>query len=483
MVSCAGDENTTWVLISFVLVLAMFPGLALFETGLLRVQVTTSIWTQVMGGLCILGMMWWFIGYALVFSSDAAFIGTGHKYLFLNVRTDECHSIAPGVSEMAFAFYQMLIASITPLLMTGAFAERIRFKAFVVIIVLWELLVYYPLTHWVAYGWLEHMGIIDFAGGIAVHTAAGVGSLTICWWLGPRQNRVNESSNVQAAVLGCFLLWCGWFGFNAGSSFSAGALAMSTAAATMMASITAGLVWLVLSSYGKDRKPSVVAVSNGVLIGLVAVTPAAGFITMQYAVLLGFIGAVAGWLGCIFLHRVLKVDDALDVTVLHGLSGIIGTLFLGVTADSDINGIADRGGRQLGIQALGLVVGIALTVVMSLLILVLTNLCITVRATEQEQKVGLDIVDHGERCYPELPVYEAPMVMTVTSPTSQVRPQTGIIVVGTKPSQVTPVDTSDVQDASPAADARADAREGRLEASPTGGMRVLVSRAGGRPST
>jgi len=269
--SCVDTGDTTWVLISTILVMGMLPALAFFEAGLLRSKNTLSLITQIIGGFITMTVMWDLFGYSLTFSTDSwGFVGNPISHaLLINVPYDDCSKYAPKIPTACFAMFMMMFASITPLLMTGSFAERVKWKAFFILTVLWEILVFYPVGHWMSgQGWLYQLGARDFAGGIVIHTTAGTGALVIALFMGRRKDFDKyhgefPPSNIPLAALGATLLWMGWFGFNAGSALTSGSIATSAVVSTQIGGSCSALVCIVLSWV--TDKPSSVAVMNGVI--------------------------------------------------------------------------------------------------------------------------------------------------------------------------------------------------------------------------
>lgn len=391
------------------------PALAFFEAGLLGSKNTTSIIAQVMGGLAMLTLLWVLVGYTLAFSGTGAIIGNLDAVFMSGVSYEDCDPTHPYIPAMAYALFQMMFAAITPLLMTGAFAERLRWRAFVPFILLWSLVVYYPVAHWIwGGGWLASMGAQDFAGGIVVHVTAGTGSLVTAWYIGPRISvRNNEApdppSNLPLAALGAALLWMGWFGFNAGSALSAGPLAVHTCLNTQVAASACAVVWTVLSTPWCRKEhlqqgPSVVAILNGAVAGLAGVTPASGFITLPSAMVLGLGLGLATYFGCVHWHRT-GIDDALDVTIVHGLSGLIGSLYIGIAGSSAVNsagadGLIYGGTSLIGYQAVAVAAVAAWSMLATGLILVaLDKLLGGLRHKEEEESIGLDKKEHEEEAY------------------------------------------------------------------------------------
>lgn len=400
--------DTSWVLISTGLVLLMIPALGFFEAGLLRSKNSLSTLMQTFSGLIILSILWFIIGFTLVYAPSPWGVIGGLKWIFFNgVPTSTSLDYAPNIPGTTFATYQMMFAVITPLLITGAFAERLKWDAFFVFIIAWSIFIYYPLAHWVwGKGWLAQLGVYDFAGGIVIHTSAGMGSLAAALVLGRRKNfgpDIMVPHNIPLAVIGAAMLWFGWFGFNAGSALTAGPLASNALLTSQIASATAGMVWLVLS-WKKSKKPSITGVITGAIAGLAGVTPAAGYISPQSAFFLGIILGFASYYGILLFKQKLRIDDALDVSSVHGLTGIIGALAIGLAASTVINpsgpnGLLYGNPSQLGIQALGVAVAVVLGFGGTIIIMKIINAVIGLRVKEDEEELGLDATQHGEREY------------------------------------------------------------------------------------
>lgn len=400
--------DTTWMLISTGLVMLMTPALGFFEAGLIRGKNSLSVIMQTFSGLAILSTMWFVLGFTLVFApSQNGFIG-GLDWLFYNnVPFNDSVDYAPTVPGVTFATFQMMFAVITPLLITGAFAERVKWSAFVVFIVAWSLLIYYPLAHWIwGRGWLAELGVFDFAGGIVIHTSAGLGSLAAALVLGRRKNfgpDIMVPHNIPLAVIGATLLWIGWFGFNAGSALASGSLAANTLLVTQIAASTSALVWIALS-WKRSGKPSTTAAINGAIAGLAGVTPASGFISAQSSFFLGIVLGFASYYAILLFKEHWKIDDALDVSSVHGVTGMVGALAIGIIASTLINPAGPEGllyGNpvQLAIQGLGIAVAAALGFGGTMVIMKMIDATIGLKVKEDEEDIGLDITQHAERAY------------------------------------------------------------------------------------
>ncbi len=400
--------DTTWMLISTGLVMMMTPALGFFEAGLIRAKNSLSIIMQTFSGLAILSILWFVIGFTLVFApSQGGFIGSLDWLFFNNVPFNEGLDYAPTIPGVTFASYQMMFAVITPLLITGAFAERMKWSAFFVFIIAWSIFIYYPLAHWIwGRGWLADMGVFDFAGGIVIHTSAGLGSLAAALVLGRRKNfgpDIMVPHNIPLAVIGATLLWIGWFGFNAGSVLASGALAGNTLLVTHIASATSAMVWILLS-WKRSGKPSTTAVINGAIAGLAGVTPASGFISPQNSFILGIALGLASYYAILLLKEHWKIDDALDVSSVHGVTGIVGSLAIGLVASTLINpagpdGLLYGNPMQLAIQALGIAVAGALGFGGTIVIMKVIDATIGLKVREEEEDIGLDVTQHAERAY------------------------------------------------------------------------------------
>jgi Amt family ammonium transporter len=400
--------DTTWMLISTGLVMMMTPALGFFEAGLIRAKNSLSILMQTFSGLAILSILWFVVGFTLVFApSHNGFIGGLDWLFFNNVPFTSSLDYAPTIPGVTFASYQMMFAVITPLLITGAFAERLKWSAFFVFIIAWSLLIYYPLAHWIwGRGWLANLGVFDFAGGIVIHTSAGMGSLAAALVLGRRKNfgpDIMVPHNIPLAVIGATLLWIGWFGFNAGSALASGSLAANTLLVTHIASATSAMVWIALS-WKRSGKPSTTAVINGAVAGLAGVTPASGFISPQNSFILGIVLGLASYYAILLLKEHWKIDDALDVSSVHGITGIIGSIAIGIVASTIINPAGPNGllygnPMQLAIQALGVAVAGALGFGGTVVIMKVIDATIGLKVREDEEDIGLDVTQHAERAY------------------------------------------------------------------------------------
>jgi Amt family ammonium transporter len=400
--------DTAWVLVSAALVMLMTPGLGLFYGGLVREKNVLSTIMHSFFILALISVQWALWGYTLAFGpSVGGFIG-GLNWLGLNgVGLEPNPDYAATIPHQAFMVYQMMFAVITPALISGAFAERKRFKSFVIFSLLWATVVYAPVAHWVwgVGGWIRGLGALDFAGGTVVHITSGVSALVCALVLGKRLGFGQEPfvpHNATMTILGTALLWFGWFGFNAGSALGANALAVSAFVTTTLAASMAALTWMT-ASWVRHKQPSVLGAAAGAVSGLVGITPAAGFVTPMAALVIGFLAG----LGCFFAVEFVvrgRVDDALDVFGVHGIGGMIGALATGIFATKTINaagadGLLYGNPGQLVTQAIAVVVVAAYAAAMTWMILKLLDLVIGLRVSRNEEERGLDLTQHGEAAY------------------------------------------------------------------------------------
>lgn len=404
------------MLVASSLVLLMIPALGMFEAGLLRKKNTVSIFMQIFFGLALLSVMWFIFGFSLTFGPDTAGLVGNLDWTFLKgvPFNDSLANYAPTIPGVLFAKFEMMFAVITPLLLTGAIAERMKFSAFIIFIVVWSFLIYYPLVHWIwGGGWLGKLGVVDFAGGIVIHTSAGMGALAAALVLGRRLNygpAIMVPHSIPLAVLGSALLWLGWFGFNAGSALASGGVAGNTVINTHIASSVSALIWVGLS-WLRTGKPSIIAAINGAIAGLAGITPASGYVSVEHAFLIGIAVGIASYLGVIFLKDRLKIDDALDVSSVHGIAGIIGSLAIGIFAASIINPMGPNGllygnPNQLLIQALGVGVAGVMGFFGTYVILKVIDVLIGIRVSAKVEQEGLDIAEHAERAYSDEDEFE-----------------------------------------------------------------------------
>jgi Amt family ammonium transporter len=400
--------DTAWLLMSAALVMLMTPGLALFYGGMVRRKNVLSTIMMSFAFLGLVGLLWVLYGYSLSFGSDYAGIIGGFDFLGLNNVGQEPSAIyASTTPHLAFMIFQAMFAIITVALFTGAVVERIKFGSLLVFSALWLTIVYVPTAHWVwgSGGWLASLGVLDFAGGTVVHINAGVSALALVMLLGRRRgfpNSAMEPNNIPMVVLGAGLLWFGWFGFNAGSALTSGGLASSAFVATNIAAATAAFTWMIVSWLHK--RPTVLGTVTGAVVGLVAITPAAGYVTPLAAIPIGAIAAVISYYGMMLLKIKRGVDDSLDVFACHGLGGIWGALATGIFAAVSVNsagadGLIYGNAMQLLKQLIGVVSVGGFTFIATLGIGKLVDKTMGLRVGQAEETVGLDISQHGERAY------------------------------------------------------------------------------------
>ena len=402
----AGD--TAWVLVSAALVMLMTPGLAFFYGGLVREKNVLGTIMHSFVVITIVSLLWVVVGYSLAFGPDRGGIIGGLDWSFLrHVGQAPNPDYSSTIPHQAFMVFQMMFAVITPALITGALAERARFSSFVIFMAAWSLLVYAPIAHWVwaPGGWLRELGALDFAGGTVVHVNAGIAALVAAIMYGRRLEYGKEAlepHDVSMMMLGVGLLWFGWFGFNAGSALAANGLAVNAFVVTHVAAVSAALTWMLIS-WWQTRKASVVGVGAGAVAGLVAITPASGFVDVAPAIAIGA-GAGAFCYMAVQLRHRLHLDDTLDVVGVHGVGGAWGALATGIFATVAVNaaganGLIHGNPGQLGAQALAVVVTLAYSLVVTLLILRVLDLVLGLRVSEEDEKLGLDLSQHGERAY------------------------------------------------------------------------------------
>uniref|UniRef100_UPI000640F00D ammonium transporter n=1 Tax=Chromobacterium subtsugae TaxID=251747 RepID=UPI000640F00D len=396
--------DTAWMLTSTALVLFMtIPGLALFYGGMVRKKNVLATLMQSFAITALVTVLWAVIGYSLAFTVGTPYLGDLSRFMLdgmvymKDAGKLAVHPLAGTIPESVFMTFQMTFAIITPALITGAFAERMKFSAMLVFMALWSLLVYVPVAHWVwaPGGWMGDKGVLDFAGGTVVHINAGVAGLVTALVLGKRVGFGKEAMpphNLILTLVGASMLWVGWFGFNAGSAGAADGRAGMAMVTTQVATAMAALAWM-FAEWVTKKKPSVLGIASGAVAGLVAITPAAGFVDVKGALIIGLAAGVVCFWGATGLKHALGYDDSLDAFGVHGVGGILGALLTGVLAVKDIGG-ADG---SLATQALGVGVTIVYCGVVTFILLKLVNLAIGLRVAEDEEREGLDVVLHGER--------------------------------------------------------------------------------------
>ncbi|MGN6100097.1 MAG: ammonium transporter [Devosia sp.] len=395
--------DTAWMLTSMALVLMMtIPGLGLFYGGMVRKKNVLATVMQSFAITCLVTVLWYILGYSIAFTNDDAsnpgkFIGSFAHAFFNGMTVNTTNGLAPTIPEFVFSAFQMTFAIITPALIAGAFAERMKYSALLVFMALWLLFVYAPIAHWVwGGGFLGGWGVLDFAGGTVVHINAGVAGLVCALVLGKRKGfgQANMAPhNLVLTFIGASLLWVGWFGFNAGSAVAANALAGAAMMNTQVATAAAGLSWMFVE-WMVVKKPSVLGILSGAVAGLVAVTPASGFVNPTGAFIIGIVAGAACYYAAAHLKKMFGYDDSLDAFGVHGIGGIIGALLTGVLADPAINSAGET--HSIVTQAAGVAVTIVWTGVITWVILMVTRLLVGLRPSEAEEEEGLDISQHGE---------------------------------------------------------------------------------------
>jgi len=398
----AGD--TAWMMSASALVLLMtVPGLALFYAGMVRKKNILATMTQTLAVCALVSVLWFVCGYSLAFMPGSEWIGSLDAVLLDSVFFDKraglvsVHDLATTVPESVFVMFQLTFAIITPALIAGAFAERMRFSALLLFMGLWSLLVYAPVAHWVwePSGWLAQRGVLDFAGGTVVHINAGVAGLACAWMLGRRMGFGQEAlmpANLAYTMMGASLLWVGWMGFNGGSACAADGRAGMAMLATQLGAAAATLAWM-LAEWVVRGTPTLLGLCSGAVAGLVAITPASGYVDPKSAVLIGLVAGLACYWGATGLKRLLGADDSLDVFGVHGVGGIVGALLTGVLAVPSIGGVE---GSLLN-QTIGVGATLAYSGIVTVLILGLVNVLVGLRVTRQQEFDGLDLSLHGEQ--------------------------------------------------------------------------------------
>jgi|TARA_B110000967_G_scaffold52036_1_gene53260 Amt family ammonium transporter len=402
--------NTSWILTSTALVLFMtIPGLSLFYGGLVRSKNVLSVLMQCFAITCLASIIWFAFGYSLAFGDGGsmnAWIGNLDNLLMGNIKEE---SMAGDIPESVFALFQMTFAVITPALIVGAFAERMRFSAMLLFSALWLIAVYSPITHWVwGGGWLGEMGLLDFAGGTVVHITAGVGALVAALVLGNRKGFPQQAMpphNLTMTVTGAGMLWVGWFGFNGGSALAANGDAGMAMLVTHISAAAGSLAWMTME-WVKHGKPSVLGIVTGMVAGLGTITPASGFVGPGGALLIGLSAGVICYYATQAIKQRWKIDDSLDVFPVHGVGGILGTLLAGVFASDALGVFSGQGynegmnmASQVQVQIVGIVATFAYTAIVTFVLLKLVDAMLGLRIDEEDETMGLDLAEHDERGY------------------------------------------------------------------------------------
>ncbi len=400
--------DTAWILTSTALVLFMtLPGLALFYGGLVRSKNVLSILMQCFAIAGLVTVLWLVAGYSLSFADGNGFIGGLSKAMFAGIGEQ---TLSGGIPESLFALFQMTFAIITPALVIGGYAERMKFSAVVLFSCLWLLAVYAPVTHWVwGGGWLGEMGLLDFAGGTVVHITAGVAALVAAIVLGPRRGFPETPMmphNLTMVVTGAGMLWVGWFGFNGGSALAANGDAAMAMLVTHISAAAGAMTWMFIE-WVRFKKPTVLGTVTGMVAGLGTITPASGFVGPAAALVIGVLAGFICFNATMFIKRVLKIDDSLDVFPVHGVGGMLGTFLAGIFASTQLGlfsgqGFADGIGsipEQLKVQIIGIVATLVYTAVVTWVLLKIVGLLVGLRISPEEETEGLDISSHEERGY------------------------------------------------------------------------------------
>lgn len=402
------QANTAWILTSTALVLFMtIPGLSLFYAGLVRSKNVLSVLMQCFAITCAASIVWLLVGYSLAFGEGNAFIGDASRFFFAGMGEN---SMAGDIPETLFAMFQMTFAIITPALIVGAFAERMRFSAMLLFSVAWIVLVYAPVCHWVwGGGWLGNMGLLDFAGGTVVHITAGVAALVAALVIGKRNGFPTQPllpHNLTMTVTGAGMLWVGWFGFNAGSALAANGDASMAMLVTHISAAAGSLAWMTME-WIRFGKPSVLGIVTGMVAGLGTITPASGYVGPGGALIIGISAGVVCYYATQAIKQKFHIDDSLDVFPVHGVGGILGTLLAGIFASDQLGLFSGQGldvsiGAQLGVQFTGVLATFAYTAVVTFVLLKLVNLVTPLRVDPESETQGLDIRLHNEQGYNDI---------------------------------------------------------------------------------
>jgi Amt family ammonium transporter len=397
------EANTAWILVSTALVLFMtLPGLALFYAGLVGSKNTLSTLAQCFIIACTASIIWFIAGYSIAFNGDGSYFGNLDKMFLSGITID---SLSGDIPETLFVMFQMTFAIITPALIVGAYVERIKFSAVILITAIWLILVYSPVTHWVwGGGWLSQMGVMDFAGGLVVHTTAGVSALVIAKMLGSRSGfpkSIKPPHSPVIAMIGAAMLWVGWFGFNAGSALGANQNAAMAMLVTHISAASATITWMCIDWY-KNGKPGLVGMITGMVAGLATVTPASGYIGPMGGLILGISSGFVCYWFVGFVKNIMNIDDSLDVFAVHGIGGILGTLLCGLLATNSFGGLGIETSvwDQTKVQLIGIISISLYTLIATTIIVVFVKNIVGLRVSNQEENnEGCDFGSHGESSY------------------------------------------------------------------------------------
>lgn len=400
--------DTAFIFMATAMVMLMTPGLAFFYGGMVRRKNILSVLMQCFVVMCVLSLQWLFFGYSLSFAPGNGFWGSLSWFGLNGVGSAPYIDYAPTIPHQAFMLFQAMFAIITPALIIGAFAERMKFSAFLVFTLLWATFVYDPVCHWVwgVGGWLKTMGVLDFAGGIVVHTSAGIAALVTTIIIGKRKNlehNVPTPHNLPFVALGTALLWFGWFGFNSGSALAANGLAINAFVVTNTAAAAAGLTWA-LVEWIRNGKPTTFGMLTGTIAGLATITPASGYVTALSAVIIGMLASLLCFIGVSVIKPKFGYDDSLDAFGVHGIGGILGTLLTGLFASKLVNpagadGLFFGNSKQFIIQSVAVLATVGYTFVATFLIYKLVDFIFGIRVKEKDELIGLDLTQHRERAY------------------------------------------------------------------------------------
>jgi Amt family ammonium transporter len=395
-------SDTAWMLVATALVLVMTPALGFFYGGMVRAKNALNTLMMSYAALGFVGIAWALVGYSLAFSSGSRFVGGGANFFLRDVGLNAQGTIP----HVLFFAYQGTFAVITAALISGAIVERMRFGPYLAFITAWSILVYAPIAHWVwGGGWLATLGVLDFAGGTVVHVNAAAAALVCAILVGSRKDYARQAilpQNVPFTLLGAGLLWLGWFGFNAGSALAANGIAALAFANTMLAPMATLVVWTLLD-LGRTRKATAVGAATGIVVGLVAITPAAGFISPMSAIVLGALAAFPSYYA-LLIRAKTRLDDSLDVVAAHGVGGTFGALMTGILAqkswnNSGADGLAFGNVKQLGVQAVAILATMIYSAVVTFVIIKVLALFVALRPAVREEGLGLDVSQHGEEAY------------------------------------------------------------------------------------
>jgi len=410
----AGD--TAWVLLSAALVMMMTPALGFFYGGMVRKKNVLAILTQSFIIIALVSIIWVLIGYTLAFGPDngSGFLGNLAHVGLRGVGMEADPNYSSTIPALAFMIFQAMFAIITPALIIGAFADRMKFAAFILFIIAWSIFVYAPVAHWVwgVGGWIRSLGMLDFAGGTVVHITAGVSALAVALLIGKRVE-LNAGSEIRPhditmTIFGAAFLWFGWFGFNAGSALGANGLAAQAFVVTNTAAAAAALSWMAVS-WIHNKKPSSMGIVTGAVCGLVAITPASGYVSVASSIIIGVIAGIACYTAVVFIKTRTKLDDALDVFACHGIGGITGAILTGVFAEIAINAAGGNGliaGNPMLviIQLIAVIATAAYAFLATIIIFKAIDFVIKLRVTKKEEVLGLDLTQHGEEAYPDIDI-------------------------------------------------------------------------------